>query len=160
MFLPAEFHGQGSLVDYSWWVCKELDTTERTHIHTVTLCLPFWEMLKLFFMVDLLFCVSPAVYKDSNFSFIFAKMLSSVLFILMILVDMNYYPVFWNCFYLVTNAAEHLHLCKSSLHSTSFLSDNAMKKFFFLICVLILTFLIVSISKEKIHFYKVLVIYF
>ena len=117
-------------MDYSLWVRKELDTTEHTHIHTVTLCLPFWEMVKLFFRVDLLFPISPEVYKDSNFSFIFANMLSSVLFILMILVDMKYYPVFWNCFYLVTNAAEHLYLCKSSLHSTSFLSDNAMKMFF------------------------------
>ena len=35
VFLPGEFHGQGSLVGYSPWGCKGLDTTERlTHTHT------------------------------------------------------------------------------------------------------------------------------
>ena len=29
VFLPGEFHGQSSLVGYSLWGCKELDTTER-----------------------------------------------------------------------------------------------------------------------------------
>ena len=29
VFLPGEFHGQRSLVRYSPWCCKELDTTER-----------------------------------------------------------------------------------------------------------------------------------
>ena len=29
VFLPGEFHGQGSLADYSLWGCKELDTTEQ-----------------------------------------------------------------------------------------------------------------------------------
>ena len=28
-FLPGEFHGQRSLVDYSPWSCKESDTTEQ-----------------------------------------------------------------------------------------------------------------------------------
>ena len=28
VFLPVEFHGEKSLVGYSLWVCKELDTTE------------------------------------------------------------------------------------------------------------------------------------
>ena len=28
-FLPEEFHGQGSLVGYSSWGCKELDVTEQ-----------------------------------------------------------------------------------------------------------------------------------
>jgi len=28
VFLPGEFHGQRSLVGYSPWGCKELDTTE------------------------------------------------------------------------------------------------------------------------------------
>ena len=28
VFLPGEFHGQWSLVGYSLWGCKELDTTE------------------------------------------------------------------------------------------------------------------------------------
>ena len=45
VFLPAEFHGQRSLVSYSPWSCKELDMTEwlacarmhaRTHTHTHT----------------------------------------------------------------------------------------------------------------------------
>ena len=30
VFLPGEFHGQRSLVGYSPWGCKELDTTEAT----------------------------------------------------------------------------------------------------------------------------------
>ena len=29
IFLPEEFHGQRSLVGYSPWGCKELDTTEQ-----------------------------------------------------------------------------------------------------------------------------------
>ena len=29
VFLPGEFHGQRSLVGYSPWGCKELDTTEQ-----------------------------------------------------------------------------------------------------------------------------------
>ena len=34
IFLPGEFHGQRSLVGYSSWGLKELDTTERlTHTH-------------------------------------------------------------------------------------------------------------------------------
>ena len=37
VFLPGEFHGQRSLVGYSSWGCKELDTTERlTHTHAQT----------------------------------------------------------------------------------------------------------------------------
>ena len=37
-FLPGKFQGQRSLVGYSPWVQKELDTTEHTHttIHTHT----------------------------------------------------------------------------------------------------------------------------
>ena len=34
VFLPGKFHGHRSLVGYSQWGCKELDTTERTHAHT------------------------------------------------------------------------------------------------------------------------------
>ena len=33
MFLPEEYHGQRSLVGYSPWGRKELDTTERVHLH-------------------------------------------------------------------------------------------------------------------------------
>jgi len=29
VFWPGEFHGQRSLVGYSPWSCKELDTTEQ-----------------------------------------------------------------------------------------------------------------------------------
>ena len=29
VFLPGEFHGQGSLTGYSPWGCKESDTTEQ-----------------------------------------------------------------------------------------------------------------------------------
>ena len=37
VFLPGKSHGQRSLVGYSPWVRKELDTTERlTHSHTHT----------------------------------------------------------------------------------------------------------------------------
>ena len=35
VFLHGESHGQRSLVGYSPWGCKELDTTEHTH----TICL-------------------------------------------------------------------------------------------------------------------------
>ena len=35
VLLPGEFHGQRSLLGYSPWACKELDTTEqRTHTQT------------------------------------------------------------------------------------------------------------------------------
>ena len=34
VFLPGKFHGQGSLMYYSPWGCKELDRTEHTHTHT------------------------------------------------------------------------------------------------------------------------------
>ena len=35
LFLPGEFHGQGSLVGYSPWGCKELDMIEQlTHTQT------------------------------------------------------------------------------------------------------------------------------
>ena len=33
VFLPGESHGQRSLVGYSQWSCKELDTNEQTHTH-------------------------------------------------------------------------------------------------------------------------------
>ena len=37
VFLSGEFHGQRSLVGYSPWGHKELDTTEQlTHTHTHT----------------------------------------------------------------------------------------------------------------------------
>ena len=36
VFLPGKSHGQKSLVGYSPWGCKELDTTEHTHTHTHT----------------------------------------------------------------------------------------------------------------------------
>ena len=39
VFLPGESHGQRSLVGYSPWGCKELDTTEateHTHMHKLT----------------------------------------------------------------------------------------------------------------------------
>ena len=34
VFLPGKFHKQRSLVGYSPWGLKELDTTERMHMHT------------------------------------------------------------------------------------------------------------------------------
>ena len=34
VFLPGESHGQRSLVGYSPWGHKELDTTEQAHTHT------------------------------------------------------------------------------------------------------------------------------
>ena len=33
IFLPGEFHGPKSLVGYSPWGRKELDTTEQLHFH-------------------------------------------------------------------------------------------------------------------------------
>ena len=41
VLLPGESHGQRSLVGYSLWGCRELDTNERqtlTHIHNYLLC--------------------------------------------------------------------------------------------------------------------------
>ena len=35
-FFPGKFHSQRSLVDYSPWGRKELDTAEHTHTHTHT----------------------------------------------------------------------------------------------------------------------------
>ena len=44
VFLPRESHGQRSLVEYSPWGCKELDTTEQpTHTHTHNYKLSEWE---------------------------------------------------------------------------------------------------------------------
>ena len=37
VFLPGKSHGRRSLVGYSPWGCKELDTTERLHFHMVKL---------------------------------------------------------------------------------------------------------------------------
>ena len=34
VFLPGESHGQRSLMGYSPWGCKELDTTEQRSTHT------------------------------------------------------------------------------------------------------------------------------
>ena len=40
VLLPGESHGQKSMVGYSPWVCKELDTTERlTLSHSQIMCL-------------------------------------------------------------------------------------------------------------------------
>ena len=36
VFWPGESHGQRSLVSYSLWDCKELDTTERLTVTQVT----------------------------------------------------------------------------------------------------------------------------
>ena len=36
IFLPGEFHGQGSWVGYSSWSHKELDMTELAHVHAHT----------------------------------------------------------------------------------------------------------------------------
>ena len=33
VFLPGEFHGQGSLASYGPWGRKELDTTEKLNTH-------------------------------------------------------------------------------------------------------------------------------
>ena len=33
VFLAGKSHGQRSLVGYNSWGCKELDTTEHTHIY-------------------------------------------------------------------------------------------------------------------------------
>ena len=34
VFLPGKFHGQRSLVDYSPWGCKELDTSKKLTFNT------------------------------------------------------------------------------------------------------------------------------
>ena len=35
-FLPGKSHGQRSLMGYSPWACKELDTTEHAHTHLLS----------------------------------------------------------------------------------------------------------------------------
>ena len=35
VFLPGEFHGQGSLVGYSPWSGKELYMTSNSHMHSI-----------------------------------------------------------------------------------------------------------------------------
>ena len=35
VFLPGKFHGQGSLAGYNPRGCKELDTTELSHMHII-----------------------------------------------------------------------------------------------------------------------------
>ena len=70
VFLLGEFHGQRSLVDYSPWDRKELDTTERltlpytkkyevyynmVHINTHTMCSVFYSVLWYLFYSILLF---------------------------------------------------------------------------------------------------------
>ena len=35
VFLPGKSHGQWSLVGYSQWSCKESDTIERLHFHSL-----------------------------------------------------------------------------------------------------------------------------
>ena len=35
VFLPGKFYGQRSLVGYSPWGCKELDTTEHAHYYII-----------------------------------------------------------------------------------------------------------------------------
>ena len=35
VFLPGKSHGQRSLVGYSLWGCKESDTAECAHTHTL-----------------------------------------------------------------------------------------------------------------------------
>ena len=37
-FLPGKSHGQGSLVGYSPWGCKELDTTEQLNNNNNLIC--------------------------------------------------------------------------------------------------------------------------
>ena len=58
VFLPGKSHGQRSLVGYSPWGCRELDTTKHTHtlmlIYTVCLQGGFfsteYEMALIFFI--------------------------------------------------------------------------------------------------------------
>ena len=38
VLLPGKFHGRRSLVGYSPWGCKELDTTELLHFHFSLSC--------------------------------------------------------------------------------------------------------------------------
>ena len=58
VFLPGKFHGWRSLVGYSPWGWKELDTTERLHFHFLLHCRqildilshhgsPLWEYVSL-----------------------------------------------------------------------------------------------------------------
>ena len=42
LFLPGKSYGQRSLVDYSSWGCKELDTTEATNMQDTHKGMNFW----------------------------------------------------------------------------------------------------------------------
>ena len=42
VFLPGKSHGQRSLVGYSPWSCKDLDTTEWLSMHTCTHWIQYW----------------------------------------------------------------------------------------------------------------------
>ena len=82
VFLPGEFHGQRSLVDYSTWGCKQLDMTEW-----LTLSLHLISERRNNFYIDLLstyivlywFChfVLSWVKEMSNFFFFFLRRLGS-----------------------------------------------------------------------------------
>ena len=58
IFLPGEFHGQGSLVGYSPWGYKELDRTERL---TFNLLYSSKSLIQPF-MYLLMFSRSPTLY--------------------------------------------------------------------------------------------------
>ena len=46
-FLPGEFHGQRSLVDYSPWGHKESDITEQLSTHTYHKCITSYNILEI-----------------------------------------------------------------------------------------------------------------
>ena len=60
VFLPGEFHGQRSLVGYSPWGNKKLDTTEHTHIYL--LCVEAGQFKDYINTAQIPFSVSQQVY--------------------------------------------------------------------------------------------------
>ena len=50
VLLPGKFHGQRSLVGYSPWGCKELDTTER--LHFLSFCSSFWRTTNIYLYIE------------------------------------------------------------------------------------------------------------
>ena len=77
VFLPGESHGQRSLVGYSLWGCKGLNTTERlthththTHTHLVELTLSPLYLLR-FLLGKQCSCLYISIFFKSCFSYLF-----------------------------------------------------------------------------------------
>ena len=76
--LPGKFHGQRSLVGYSPWGSKELDTTEHTHIFNFMGLFLFLSSLILFYRCNIFSTLSTL---NANFKVWFSSNVWQVWFI-------------------------------------------------------------------------------